>query len=197
MKLISAQVPFIAFLLLLAAFGLIGLSAINDLRFMIYSTTVDAKLISSGPKDAAASSTDKRTAVQYSFNDPSIGERVEDDLLPAHWSAPNGATVPVAYIAGVKDASHVVGNWDGYWLFMSGFLGVLALLIGIPIYQKNRSEPAAPNASSGTRKPSTNSLTLENFGVLRQSRSFRITNPPASDRHWGSLAARHFAWLTL
>lgn len=137
----------IAFLLTLAAFGLMGLTAITDLRYLMYAKTVDGELLSAvrggGDPD------DKRVHVEYSFADVDGSIRNEKDKLPAHWSDPQGKTIPVAFIPSVQGASHVAGNWDGYWLFMLGFLGVLGGLVGIPAYlsySANEKKRAARDA---------------------------------------------------
>jgi hypothetical protein len=138
LKMAIAEVPILAFIFLLAAIGLAGLTAYDDVRYLIYSKTIDADLISTTPKGAG----DKRTTVKYSFTDGAEGIRTEEDTPPFNWTVPKGPKVSVAYIPGVKRASHLTGNWNGYWLYLLGIFAVLGAFIGFQMLSTERKRAA-------------------------------------------------------
>jgi hypothetical protein len=106
-----------------------GCLSMNELRFAIWSRTVDASVIRA--KESYAPREGREIFVEYQFADSDGTLRTERDAIKTEMSVPSANHVMIQHIPGVARSSRLLGNSQMgavYTFLFSSFLLGLALL---------------------------------------------------------------------
>lgn len=125
-----------------------GYFSLNELRYALFSRTVEARVTNARATQSVGRRKEPRLAIEYNFTEAGGATRSERDTVPVDWPlSPDGA-IQIQYIPGVANASRLSGR--GSWNAVAIFLASL-VAIGVLFY-KLHLEAHAPVRPRTRRK---------------------------------------------
>jgi hypothetical protein len=106
--------------------------SINELRYIIWGNSIEARLIDAHAVPGRRRSNPPHMHVEYEFADGAQTRRESDDV-DIHSGTGKAPTVPIEYIPG-SASSRLKGNDHKGWLWVSGSFLIAGLGIGVLLW---------------------------------------------------------------
>lgn len=128
-------------------FGLVflisGYFALNEVRYMVFATSAEAQVmrvyqtVDYGRRGRRI----PKLGVEYQFTDKSGASVTAKNSVNVETVIPEGASIRVEYIAGVKDSSRIIGAGNAAWPIGGFVLSCLGLTFFIVKLAREANEP--------------------------------------------------------
>jgi len=99
------------------AFLISGFLALNEVRYMVFANAADAKVMRVYQTEEVGRRGRRipKLGVEYQFNDKAGAPVTAKNQVNVETVIPEGGSIRVEYLAGVKDSSRIIGAGNAAW----------------------------------------------------------------------------------